>query len=449
MASAGGRAKLISVPVSPARQLARDVLLAVEAGGYAADLLHSQRARGLSLADRRLATELVMGVLRWRAQLDFVIVQAARRAIDNIPLLPRTALRLGAYQLRFLDRVPAMAAVHESVEMTKAESPRAAGFVNAVLRHLPRAPMAALVGGEADLRRRREAEFSHPAWLLERWSRNFGPRAAAAIAEYNNQPPPTAIWPPLDPVPAGISILPGQLLRSAARVAAGDVTKLEVFRQGHLWVQDEASQLVAALLAPQGFDQVLDACAAPGGKTARVAALAPTARVVALELHPRRAALLQRRLRGAIPVVVADAAALPVRGPFDRILVDAPCTGTGTLARNPEIRWRLTPTDPARLAQLQGRILRSAAATLAPRGRMVYSVCSLEPEEGAQVVEALLAADTGLELLPAGEVLTGMRETGELLTEPSRLTYGPYLRILPGAFATDGFFAAVVRRRAG
>ncbi|HET9784240.1 MAG TPA: transcription antitermination factor NusB [Terriglobales bacterium] len=437
------------MPVSPARQLARDVLLAVEAGGYAADLLHSQRARGLSLADRRLATELVMGVLRWRGQLDFVIAGAARRAIENIPLLPRTALRLGAYQLRFLDRIPVQAAVHESVEMAKADSPRAAGFVNAVLRHLPRTPMAALAAHEPDLRRRREAEFSHPAWLLERWSRNFGPSAAAAIAEYNNQPPPIAIWPPLDPPPAGITTLPGRLLSTAARVASGDVTKLEAFRQGRLWVQDEASQLIAALLAPQPFDQVLDACAAPGGKTARLAALAPTARVLALELHPRRAALLHRRLQGAASVVAADAAArLPLLGPFDRILVDAPCTGTGTLARNPEIRWRLAPTDPARLAQLQLRILRSTSAALAPTGRLVYSVCSLEPEEGPQVVEALLAADSGLQLLPAGEVLAAMRACGELLTEPSRITDGPWLRILPGAFATDGFFAAVLRRHA-
>lgn len=439
---------LVSVPVSPARQLARDVLLAVEAGGYAADLLHSQRARGLSLADRRLATELVMGVLRWRGQLDFVIAGAARRAIENIPLLPRTALRLGAYQLRFLDRIPAMAAVHESVEMAKADSPRAAGFVNAVLRHLPRAPMAALVATETDLRRRREAEFSHPAWLLERWSRHFGPRAAAAIAEYNNQPPPVACWPPPAPVPAGITLAPGQLLRSAARIAAGDVTKLEAFRQGRLWVQDEASQLIACLLAPEPFDRVLDACAAPGGKTARLAALAPTAAIVALERHPRRAALLHRRLRGVAQVVAADAAApLPLRGGFDRILVDAPCTGTGTLARNPEIRWRLEPTDPARLGQLQLRLLRRTAAALEPGGRLVYSVCSLEPEEGPQVVQALLAEDRGLELLPAAAVLTSLRVTGELLAAPEALTDGDWLRLLPGAFASDGFFAAVLRRR--
>src|SRR6185312_10582283 len=346
--------------MTPARQLAFAVLQAVEtAGGYAGELLHSPRSRGLSPADRRLATELVMGVLRWRAQLDYVIERAARRPAAKIAPEALTALRLGAYQLRFLSRIPANAAVNESVDLAKAAEPHLAGFVNAVLRHLPRDPVAALLAAEPDLRRRREVEFSHPAWLLERWSRHLGPEAAAAIAEYDNQPPPTAAWLDGAAVPEGVALAPGRLLTSAHRVVSGDVVHTAAFQSGAIWLQDEASQLVAHLLEPGAGDTMLDACAAPGGKAALLLRLAPRGRVVALELHGKRARLLRRRIPDPrLAVIGADATRpLPVSGGFDRILVDAPCTGTGTLARNPEIRWRLAPGDPARLAALQTTIL--------------------------------------------------------------------------------------------
>lgn len=435
-----------AMPASPARQLACEILLLVEEhGGYASDLLHSQRTRALAPADRRLATELVMGVLRWRAALDYVIGRAARRPIAQIPLLPRTALRLGAYQLRMLDRVPASAAVHESVELAKAEGPKAAGFVNAVLRHVSRAPLAGLLANETELARRREAEFSHPAWMLERWSRFYSPEAAAAMAEYDNAPPPVACWPP-QPV-AGVEFAPGQLLRTARRVKAGELTQTPAFRSGRMWIQDEASQLIAHLVQPVACGRILDVCAAPGSKTALLAALAPEAQIFALERHVRRAQLLARRLRRAgasdrVQIVAADATApWPLTGRFDRILVDAPCTGTGTLARNPEIRWRVQPQDPERLAQLQLSILRRAAGGLAPGGRLIYSVCSMEPEEGPDVITALLAVCPQLRVLPAIEVLATI---ADLRVPAAALTEGPWLRVLPGRFATDGFFAAVL-----
>ncbi|MGH9487856.1 MAG: transcription antitermination factor NusB [Terriglobales bacterium] len=435
------------MPISPARQLACEVLLAVEQqGGYASDLLHSRRAAGLADADHRLATELVLGVLRWRGSLDYALTRASRRPMHQVPPLPRTALRLGAYQLRRLDRIPASAAVHESVELAKGAGARAAGFVNAVLRHLPRAPLAALLAGEADLGRRREAEFSHPAWLLERWSRNFGPQAAAAIAAYDNQPPPAAFWPaqPLE----GVAVSPPRLLRSAARAAAGDLTRTAAFRQGRVWIQDEASQLIAHLLQPRAGECVLDACAAPGSKTALLAALAPRARHFACERHPRRASLLRRRLLrggyGNVAVLAADAAQpWPLRLRCDAVLVDAPCTGTGTLAHNPEIRWRLQPDDPSRLAQLQWRLLRQAAAALAPGGRLLYSVCSIEPEEGPALALALPAAEPRLRPQPLAPLLEQLGAAGELLASPAALCSGPWLRLLPGAFASDGFFAAL------
>lgn len=442
------------MPVSPARHLAFDVLTAVGEGGYAADLLHSTWARGLALPDRRLATEIVMGVLRFRAQLDYVIERAARRTAARIDTVALTALRIGVYQLRFLSRVPASAAVHESVEMTKEHAPQLAGFVNAVLRHASGEPIAALLAAEPDLKRRREVEFSHPAWLLERWSRNFSPEMAARIAEFDNDVPPVAIRFTTDAadaaLPEEIVMAPGRLLRSALRVTSGDITKTEAYRAGRVWVQDEASQLVAHLLDPSSRHRILDACAAPGGKTALLAALAPEAGVVAVEVHPHRARLLRRRMPATVHVVGADATRpLPFRRGFDRILVDAPCTGTGTLARNPEIRWRLTPSDPVRLAALQMAILKATVQALEPGGRLVYSVCSIEPEEGPGVIAALLAANSQLGIVPAGRVLDALEAAGQLAEDHpplTAITAGPYLRILPGAAATDGFFAAVIER---
>ena len=449
------------MPISPARQLARDVLLEVDQRqGYASDLLHSSLGRGLKLADRRLATEIVMGVLRWRAQLDYVIELAARRPVHRIDPLALAALRIGVYQLRFLTRVPAMAAVHESVEMMKPAQPRLAGFVNAVLRHVSPEPITALLAAELDLGRRREIEFSHPAWLLERWSRNYGPDAADRIAEYNNRTPPTAIR-----LGAGLgadfaraelalapelTLEPGRILTAARRVVKGDITKTALFREGGAAVQDEASQLIAYLLEPQPRHRILDACAAPGGKAALLRALAPEAYLVAVEFHGHRARRLRRLLSpdALTHVVGADASRpLPFNRLFDRVLVDAPCTGTGTLARNPEIRWRLTPEDPARMALLQKTILTRAAASLAPGGRLVYSVCSIEPEEGREVVSAALDADPALTLRPAASVLDALRAAGHLRDAGPPLAAGSYLEVLPGAAATDGFFAAVIERR--
>lgn len=421
-----------------------------ERDGYANDLLHSSLGRGLTLPDRRLATEIVMGVLRWRAQLDYVIEAAAKRPAARIAPIALAALRIGAYQLRYLSRIPANAAVHQSVEMVKLAQPGLAGFVNAVLRHISTDPVSALLATEQSLQRRREVEFSHPAWLLERWSRQFSPSAADRIAEWNNQIPPVAIRLASDPeaLPPEIDLAPGRLLASARRVIAGDITKTEVYRRGGIWVQDEASQLIAHLLEPRPNDRILDACAAPGGKAALLHALAPTSHLVAIEPRGHRARLLRRLLADPqIYVVGADATRpLPVSWKFDRILVDAPCTGTGTLARNPEIRWRLQPSDPARVAELQLAILANVSRSLRPGGRMVYSVCSIEPEEGAGVVNSLLRAEPELSVVPAAAALRSLRAQGTLIAPDDGLLAGSFLQILPGTMATDGFFAAILER---
>ena len=449
------------MPVSPSRQLAYRILEAVEErGAFASEMLHAAPARRLIPADRRLATEIVMGVLRWRGQLDYLIERGSRRRIDDLDLGVRVALRMGLYQLRFLDRVPAMAAVHESVELAKQHvHPRAAGLVNAVLRRAPAGPLQGILQQERDPMRREAAELSHPAWLLERWSRRFGPETTRRMAEYDNTAPPVAVRPDAARVTPEaalqqlhhdkIQTAPGAMTGGALLVVAGDVTRHPLYQDGGLWIQDEGSQLVALLLEPQASDLLLDACAAPGGKTAVLQTRAPQARILAMDRHPQRARLLAR-LHGSRHswVIAADASQpLPVRVEFDRILVDAPCSGTGTLARNPEIRWRLRPEDLHRLQQLQLSILSNVVNWLRPGGRLVYSVCSLEEEEGPAVVRQFLDRHRQLHLIPAAPILNRLRGTGDWTGpgEPALLD-GGYFRTLPGIHPCDGFFAAVLEK---
>lgn len=449
------------MPISPSRQLAYRILEAVEErGAFASELLHAAPARRLIPADRRLATEIVMGVLRWRGQLDFLIERGCRRRIGDLDLGVRVALRMGLYQLRFLDRVPAMAAVHESVELVKQYvHPRAAGLVNAVLRRAPTGPMQGILQQERDPMRREAAELSHPEWLLERWNRRFGPETTRRIAEYDNMAPPVAMR--LDAARVTpdaalarlrhdkIQTTPGALTGGAWLVTGGDVTQHPLYQAGDVWIQDEGSQLVALLLEPQSSDLLLDACAAPGGKTAVLQTRAPQARILAMDRHPHRARLLARLHEGRHSwVIAADASQpLPVRAQFDRILVDAPCSGTGTLARNPEIRWRLQPEDLPRLQQLQLSILSNVVNWLRPGGRLVYSVCSLEEEEGPAVVRRFLKKHRQFHLLPAASVLERLREAGDW-TGPDQPTVADeeYFRTLPGVHPCDGFFAAVLER---
>ncbi len=398
--------------ISPARAAAFDILLRVDTtDAYASELLHSSRTAALSPADHGLATEIVMGVLRWRSalddqiaahipqpltKLDAEVMTALRigtyqllfldRALDDQiaahisqPLTKLdaeviTALRIGTYQLLFLDRIPAHAAINDSVELVKKARKRsAAGMTNAVLRKIkPATELASPVA-------------AHPAWLANKWTQVYGSEASQQICAYDQQHPRTVIR-VNDPALAeelaqeGIELGPGRILSSARIVLRGDVTRSKAFRERRLVIQDEGSQLVALLLG-RG-QRILDCCAAPGGKTRIIAEQNPHARVLAVELHPHRASLLKRLVPlPNVDVVAADARSMPFAGTFDRILVDAPCTGTGTLARNPEIKWRLKPEDIERLQTYQLEILQAAMRQLSPGGQLLYSTCSLQPEE--------------------------------------------------------------------
>ncbi|MGA7287717.1 MAG: transcription antitermination factor NusB, partial [Terriglobales bacterium] len=434
--------------VSAARAAAFEILLRVEReDSYAAELLHSAAlrklsARDLSARDHGLTTELVMGVLRWRALLDRRVAASSSLKIERMDGEVLTALRLGAYQLLFLSRVPARAAIFESVELVKAARKRsAAPLVNAVLRKVGGTGAVDFFG---EIRSAPNAEelalaAAHPPWLVERWVARFGLETARGICAYNQRVPETTIY--IDDGRcedlAGVELAPGRLLTSARRVVSGDVTATPAYHEGRVAIQDEGSQLVA-LLAERAVKNVdgaiLDCCAAPGSKTSLMARRNPGARVVATELHPHRARLLRALCRAPnVFVVAADARALPFESRFYRVLADVPCSGTGTLGRNPEIKWRLREED---LQDLQGRqiaILKSALAQLAAGGRLVYSTCSLEREENEAVVEAALGAE--FEVMDCGGELELLRAAGEIAggVEIRTLVDGRYLRIVPGA----------------
>jgi 16S rRNA (cytosine967-C5)-methyltransferase len=379
--------------MSPARQVAFEVLLLVEQGGYASDLLVS-RTRRLDSRDAGLASEVVFGCLRFQAQLDFLIESLSRRRAPSLDPEVRQSLRMGVYQLRHLERVPAHAVVSEAVELVKGAGKRsAAGLVNAVLRRVTRDPVK-----WPD----RATELSHPAWLLDRWSAQYGAETAERIARAFLKPPETYVRIPSGVVPEGLEAesteIPG-----CFRVRAG--------ARGGLRVQDIGSQAIVPLLDLRPGLSFLDICAAPGNKTAQ--ALESGVLAIACD---RRASRLEglRDLRCHL-VVLDGEASLPFGARFDRILLDAPCSGTGTLGRNPEIKWRLRPEGLGMHQARQVRLLTSALERLAPGGKLVYSTCSLEREENQAVLETVL-----------GDV----PQTNKAC--------------IPGTHPGDGFFAAVI-----
>jgi 16S rRNA (cytosine967-C5)-methyltransferase len=465
------------MPVSPARSVALEILLRVEREeSYATELLHSDRLAKLSSRDHGLATELVMGVLRWQSLLDQRLAAASSQKLERLDGEVLAALRLGVYQLQFLSRVPAHAAIFESVELVKAARKRsAAPFVNAVLRTIAGTGAEDILAEDILTKISKSPDSitlaqnaSHPVWLVERWTEHFGIEAARQICTHDQTVPDTAIHihdyqsnydlsnndqshddqVDAELAAAGMQLSSGRLLSAARRVLAGDVTGTRAYQEGRVSIQDEASQLVA-LLAGRG-KTILDCCAAPGSKTALLARRNPRAKVFATELHPHRARLLQSLSRlPNIYVVAADARHLPFARAFDRILADVPCSGTGTLARNPEIKWRLKAEDLDDLLARQVAILKSALAQLAMGGRLVYSTCSLEREENETVVEAALDGTVEFKVANLKGELEKLRHSDDLRSELdiASLLAGPYLRTIPGVHPCDGFFAAMIERR--
>ena len=441
--------------ISPARTVAFDILLRVDQqNAYASELLHSERLDKLAPADRGLAMELVMGVLRWRSRLDDAIAAAASRPLKKMDTEVLNALRLATYQLQFLTRVPPHAAINDSVELVKrAQKRSAAPFANAVLRKIAEARTEP-VQPSAD-----EApvsflarEYAHPEWLVERWVAQFGAERTRQICEFDQRIPATSLRledadTEQELTSEGVKLAPGVLLASSRTLVEGDLTRTHAYIEGRVFIQDEASQLVAALVGTGS--RLLDCCAAPGGKTAAMAWRNPTAQIIAAEIHEHRAALVRKRVRAAnVKVIAADALQLPLAGGFDRVLADVPCSGTGTLARNPDIKWRLAVGTLSELHTKQVAILRAALQQLAAGGRAVYSTCSLEREENEAVVEEVLRDTEGYQLRDCREELEKLRVTGELKWDDlDSLLNGRFLRTVPGVQPCDGFFAAVIEKR--
>ncbi|HXQ26757.1 MAG TPA: 16S rRNA (cytosine(967)-C(5))-methyltransferase RsmB [Candidatus Acidoferrales bacterium] len=452
--------------VSISRQIAFEVLRRVEAeGAYASDLLHGELGANVKTADAALATELTMGVLRWRRLLDFLLERHLKKPVERLDLPVTLALRMGAYQLRFLKKIPPRAAVHESVEIVKrARKASAAALVNAVLRRIAdeaSSPAERLLPLEIDPAERLGILHSHPAWMVERWLARLGEAQTIALLEANNQTPRLScalndadrrdeIVAELEK--AGLKVESGVLLKTALFASGGSVARTQAFRGGRISIQDEASQAVPLLLGVCEGDRVLDLCAAPGGKTPTlVRAAGSTGVVIAADRHFHRVRAMQAQFKRlglpSVHLVVLDAAQpLPFRNQFDRILVDAPCSGTGTLARHPEIRWRLRAEQLADFHQLQRGLLQTAIAQLAPGGRIVYSTCSFEPEENEEVVAEVLESAAGIRRAPASELAQALQpHLAPAVNVESLFANDGYFRTSPPIQHTDGFFAAILQ----
>lgn len=444
------------VRISPSRIAAFQILLelARSATTHSDDLLQGERVDKLSAQDRNLCMTLTMGVLRWQLLLDQQIAEALthKTKLDE-PV--RIALRLGAFQLLFLDRIPAHAAISDSVELTKRAGHKfASGLVNAVLRKF--------VAKAQAIKETVQAVDAHPRWMIDRWIAAFGEEETAMICAYDQYPPSASVRLAAKDaestlIDEGVELGAGGLLQDARTVLAGDIANTEAVRDGFVRMQDEGSQLVAELVGGvQKAMAILDACAAPGGKTAILAERYPHSRVVASDVSAARVVRMKAVFEktptlARIETRVMDAAKAIEGEQFDLVLCDVPCSGTGTLARNPEIKLRLTLDDLHRQQERQIAILRAGLRAMGPGGRLVYSTCSLEAEENEQVVHAVLAKEPGFALLPMRQRIEELRMSGVLHPEgAARLMAeginGDFLRLTPGKFATDGFFAALFTR---
>jgi 16S rRNA (cytosine967-C5)-methyltransferase len=438
-----------NITISPARAAAFEILERVaQTDAHSDDLLHSSRLTDLSQADRNLTTTLVLGVLRWELALDALIQPMLARPDLVLASPVATAIRLGAFQLRYLDRIPAHAALSESVELVRsAGHGHASGMVNAILRKLTRTPppKVPLYESTAAFAMR----LAHPSWLVTRWEKNYGRAAALAICQYDQTPPEAGtLFTASDAASSNVDVADADMPSSPDPSASSLISQEEngaLAPRYALPNMDDGSRLVAELAAASHSSpqRIWDCCAAPGGKTLILALRHPTADILASDLSPKRLRNLAERLKVSAPKVrtlVANAEQPPANeAAFDLILCDVPCSGTGTLGRNPELKSRLAPADLSRQAARQRTILTSALTSLAPGGRLLYSTCSLEPEENEQVIAAVLAsAPAGISALPLDPILAALN-----IPATSLLREG-HLRTLPGAgFHGDGFFAAL------
>lgn len=441
---------LAKANVSPARWTAFDILRKVEDGAFSSVLLAEQENH-LKETDRALCHELVLGVLRWQLTLDEFITHFSNRKLESLDRAVVIALRLGLYQLRFLTRIPVSAAVDESVKLVQAARLSSArAFVNAVLRRVAREPDYNPAAGVSDPVARISIETSHPVWLIERWIESFGFEEAEAFARANNEPAANSFRVVRKRAreadlltrlrSAGVEHEASTIATGGWKVSRGSTILRELAAAGEVYFQDEASQLVAQLVDPEENAYVLDLCSAPGGKTTLLADRFDNSLVVAADfsgkrLHTVRQSVEKQHLNRVSLMLLDAARSLPfTRNTFDRVLVDAPCSGTGTLRHNPEIRWRISDEDIKRLASQQVEFLLNASKVLKVDGRLIYSTCSVETEENETVVAKFLELNQDFRQIELKHESVPSTSTGALRTWPHR-------------DGTDGFFVAAFARR--
>jgi 16S rRNA (cytosine967-C5)-methyltransferase len=431
--------------VTPARACAFTVLRRVFEQGAYADRALAAEARNLDPRDRALATALSYTTVQRRATLDHVLEALSSRPLERLDPVVLAALRLGLAQLLLLDGIADHAAVHESVELAKRASPGAGSFVNAVLRRATREGAGLLAGLDDATAAHAAVLHSVPPWLAQMWFDELGAEEARALLRAVNRPPESAlrvntlVAAPADVAAAlPVASRPATLPEGLVLEGPFDLEGSELWRDGAIMGQSRGSMAPAHALDPHAGERVLDLCAAPGAKTGQLAAMMQDdGRILAIERHPGRAAALARTLArlhvSCAEVRVADAAAPGTAERFDRVLVDPPCSGLGTLQSRPDIRWRVTPERVAALPDAQLAILRAGADRVAEGGRLVYSVCTISRVECERVIERFLAAEPGFVLEPLGDDPAG----------------DPFRRLLPHRDGTDGFFIAAVSRAGG
>ncbi len=438
------------------RLAAVEILYRVDQENGYSDVLLGGRLPEFQLADRRLITRLVLGTLAWRGRIDYELARLTGRKLDGIQPPVLAIMRMGLFQLRFLDRIPQHAVVDTAVSLAKRipDARKASGFVNAVMRRATR-ERPALPNRANDENGYVAIAYSHPRWLVERFVASFGIANAELLMAANNEAAPNAIRLNLSRgtraeilarlTEEGFEI--GADSRAPETIVLKGAANFEsdAYREGLFHAQSEASQMIARMLAPPVGATVLDCACAPGGKTTHLAELVgERGRVIAIDTNfagLKHARELAKRLRHRnIDFVRADVTStLPLKlASFDYALLDAPCTGLGTLREHPEIRWRVGPQDPARMAAMQLRMLEQAASMVRSGGAIVYSVCSIAPEEGSGVIDAFLRNH------PEFEIDRELKNRDEL---QDVLDARGFLQTRPDVGGLDGFFAARLKRR--
>ena len=436
--------------LTPARTVAYRVLRRVTGDGAWADrAFRGEAERGdLDPRERAFAQQLAYGTVQRLRTVDHSLAAASSRPLDQVDPGLLDALRLGTFQLLFLDGVPDHAAVEQTVELVKSDSPRAAGFANAVMRRVAREGRAAVDAIDDSTPEGAALKYSHPDWVARAWWEQLGPEGATALMERDNQPPESAIRAnelvtTRDDLAAAIDVpshpVPG-VPEGLVLEAAWDAHGSPLFERGALIPQSRGSMLVGRIVDPQPGDRVLDMCAAPGAKTTHMAALMRgEGELVAMELNPSRARALRanaERMRAPwLQVVEGDARAAPA-GPFDRILLDPPCSDLGTLQSRPDARWRKSPEQVAELVAVQRELIDAALERLAPGGVLVYSTCTISAPENERQIDRLLAERPDVE---CDDLTMHHREV-------AHPTADGYLQLLPHRDGADGFFIARLRR---